>query len=80
MKKIKSLLICFLLMLTAFSSALAVPAFAESAVSQAAASASEISPLAEQTKTYYRTYNGRRQYRIWSITYQYWLTDWIDCP
>lgn len=80
MKKIKSLLICFLLMLTAFSSALAVPAFAEPAVSQAAASASEISPCAEQTKTYYRTYNGRRQYRIWSITYQYWLTDWIDCP
>lgn len=80
MKKIKSLLICFLLMLTAFSSALAVPAFAEPAVSQAAASATEISPLAEQTKTYYRNYNGRLQYRIWSITYRCWLTDWTDCP
>ena len=80
MKKIKSLLICFLLMLTAFSSALAVPAFAESAVSQAAAPATEISPRADETKTYYRTYNGRRQYRIWSVTRACWLTDWIDCP
>ncbi|MBE5862935.1 MAG: hypothetical protein E7295_08805 [Lachnospiraceae bacterium] len=26
----------------------------------------------------YRTYNGRRQRRLWSLTYQYWVTDWID--
>ena len=27
---------------------------------------------------YYRTYEGRRQKRLWSITYGYWVTDWID--
>jgi hypothetical protein len=27
---------------------------------------------------FYRTYEGRRQKRLWSLTYQYWVTDWID--
>lgn len=31
---------------------------------------------AEQTEWYYRTYNGHRQRRLWSITYGKWLTDW----
>ena len=26
----------------------------------------------------YRTYEGRRQKRLWSITYGHWVTDWID--
>jgi hypothetical protein len=26
----------------------------------------------------FRTYEGRRQKRLWSLTYQYWVTDWID--
>ncbi len=26
----------------------------------------------------YRTYNGKRQKRLWSVTYQKWLSDWID--
>jgi hypothetical protein len=26
----------------------------------------------------YRTYQGRRQRRLWSLTYGYWVTDWID--
>lgn len=25
----------------------------------------------------YRTYNGIQQKRLWSITYQKWLTDWL---
>ena len=25
-----------------------------------------------------RTYNGKRQKRLWSYTYQCWMTDWID--
>lgn len=28
---------------------------------------------------YFRMYNGREQMRLWSITYGYWVTDWIDC-
>lgn len=27
---------------------------------------------------YTRTYNGKLQKRLWSITYGVWLTDWID--
>lgn len=26
----------------------------------------------------YRTYNGKRQKRLWSVTYQKWLSDWVD--
>jgi len=37
-----------------------------------------ISPQAEETIWYTRYYNGKRQKRLWSITNQCWLTDWID--
>lgn len=33
----------------------------------------------EEFKWYYRTYNGHCQMRLWSLTYGYWVTDWIDC-
>ena len=32
----------------------------------------------EEYMWFYRTYNGRRQKRLWSITYGRWVTDWID--
>ncbi|MBR3018771.1 MAG: hypothetical protein IKH57_17095 [Clostridia bacterium] len=32
---------------------------------------------AEQTQWYYRINNGVLEKRLWSITYQRWLTDWI---
>lgn len=34
---------------------------------------------AESTEWRYRKYNGKWQKRLWSATYQRWLTDWIDC-
>lgn len=34
---------------------------------------------AEEVRWYFRTYNGVKQMRLWSLTYGYWLTDWIDC-
>lgn len=37
-----------------------------------------IMPLAEQTQWYYRTYNGQRQKRLWSLTRGIWLTDWMN--
>ena len=40
-------------------------------------SASEIVTRAEQIEYYFRYYNGKRQYRIWSITFGKWKTDWI---
>ena len=33
----------------------------------------------EMFKWYYRLYNGVKQKRLWSLTYGYWVTDWIDC-
>lgn len=33
----------------------------------------------EEVKWYYRTYNGVKQMRLWSLTYARWITDWIDC-
>ena len=38
----------------------------------------ENSTRAIETKWYYRTYNGVYQKRLWSLTDQKWLTDWID--
>lgn len=37
-----------------------------------------ISPLAEEFKVVYRYHDGKYQYRVWSLTYGYWVTDWID--
>ena len=33
---------------------------------------------AEEFMWFYRTYEGRRQKRLWSLTYQRWVTEWID--
>lgn len=32
----------------------------------------------EETIWYFRVHNGMNQMRLWSITYERWLTDWID--
>lgn len=32
---------------------------------------------AEETQWVFRCWNGLLQMRLWSITYGYWLTDWI---
>jgi hypothetical protein len=31
---------------------------------------------AEVTEWCFRVYNGQRQRRLWSVTYEYWITDW----
>lgn len=35
------------------------------------------STQAEETIWYFRTLNGKKQMRLWSLTYGKWLTDWI---
>lgn len=37
-----------------------------------------ISPTSEETVWYTRIYNGILQRRLWSLTYQKWLTEWED--
>lgn len=48
--------------------------------SQHVSAVAEVSgAYAQQTQWVYRTYEGRRQMRLWSITEGRWLTDWIGC-
>lgn len=61
---------------------LIAPAFAVSTspqLPQEAPSTQDIVPYAEQFITYFRTYNGVKQYRIWNITKGIWVTDWTNC-
>ncbi len=39
----------------------------------------EVSTMAVGTRWIYRTYNGKKQRRLWAIESATWLTDWIDC-
>ncbi|HBF2787047.1 TPA: hypothetical protein STX52_000594 [Clostridioides difficile] len=41
-------------------------------------SSKSIDVKAEQTRWYYRIHNGKKQKRLWSLTYGYWKTDWIN--
>ena len=41
------------------------------------AAGSTVSPQAEETMWVHRIYNGNYEKRLWSITYNKWLTDWI---
>lgn len=75
MKRIK-LLIPVLLTVVALSS---TPVLAANISTLSISTEDSISPLTEEVKWVYRTYNGVLQMRLWSITYGYWLTDWIDC-
>lgn len=40
---------------------------------------SQVEPRVNQVVWVHRTYNGKEQKRLWSYTYQMWMTDWIDC-
>ncbi|MGX9755331.1 hypothetical protein ACWYRQ_03595 [Clostridioides difficile] len=42
------------------------------------ASSKSVDTKAEQLKWYYRIHNGKKQKRLWSITYGYWKTNWIN--
>lgn len=79
MKKLISIILSFVLLVS-----LSIPAFAETASQPVE---DEIVFVAkdlgepgrpEETQWYYRiTDDGLIQMRLWSITYGYWLTDWI---
>lgn len=76
MRKAKIMVPMLLMMLSL--SALSVPV-TENPVTITAKTQPEISPMANEVEWIYRTYNGKEQKRLWSKTYNCWLTDWIDC-
>lgn len=58
---------------------LSLPAFADGSRSAAEDAGNREASVerAEQTEWRYRVYNGQPQKRLWSITYERWLTDWM---
>lgn len=72
-KKLLTSLIIVLLSLNV----LPINAAAE-AVTPTAISEESVTPASEETVWYNRIYNGKLQRRLWSLTYQKWLTEWED--
>lgn len=77
MKKIVSLLMSLVLFVS-----LTVPAFADfvndSMQDETVVVSSDTGGTRlEETEWYYRIADGLFQKRLWSLTYGYWLTDWI---
>ena len=69
----------FLLWLVTLSllfSICSLPSFAAEPTSSE--SQATVEPRTDEVVWYTRTYNGKLQKRLWSITYGVWLTDWID--
>ena len=78
MKKLVCLLLSFILLIS-----LSVPAFAvfandptDEKIVSGPVDPNDPSRL-EETIWYYRVADGLIQKRLWSLTYGYWLTDWI---
>lgn len=42
--------------------------------------AGDVSVQREEVRIYYRMNDGVEQMRLWSITYQRWISDWVDVP
>jgi len=47
-------------------------------IPQDTANDQEVVARAEETEWVFRKHDGKIQKRLWSNTYQKWLTDWID--
>lgn len=74
-KYLSSIIIITLVVISLMGTAVAVDRHQES---YPAISYTEFSARAEQTEWKHRVYNGKLQKRLWSITYNKWLTDWMD--
>lgn len=72
MKKFASMLLAIIICF-----AVSIPALAAEQPGYTETAGGEIVVYAVQTQWYYRVYNGQAQKRLWSITYGYWLTDWM---
>lgn len=56
-----------------------IPAFAANNFLYSSQSSEALPLRADEYITYYRIYNGVRQYRIWNATDAVWVTPWLDC-
>ena len=69
---ISCLILCFLLI---------EPCYVKAADTQTESVPNKTQSMArsEETRWVYRELNGIKQKRLWSLTYGYWKTDWINC-
>lgn len=75
--KFKKIIICAVLVLLLCCS-FVTPAFAAPYDSSPAETTDASNGArAEQTKWYYRVNNGIMEKRLWSLTNEVWLTDWM---
>lgn len=74
MKLLRIIILVLLISATLFTSAFAVNPRVQPVTQQ---ETSAVEPRAEETIWYYRTIDGVKQMRLWSLTYGRWLTDWI---
>ena len=72
----RRLLVCLVACVMALS--FAVPAMAAEVASKYTVVEEEVAPRSDMTQIYFRTYNGRLQFRVWSITNGRWLTEWTN--
>lgn len=75
MKTIKTIIISILICMSLFGSVSA--AGVQRPETEPQIESGTIQPRGEETRWYYRTVDGVKQMRLWSITYGRWLTDWI---
>lgn len=78
MKKVKLLVVLILVFVLQIAGSVTAQAVENNAFSNSTENMTTVSPRADKYVTYYRTYNGHRQYRIWNATKKFWVTDWID--
>jgi hypothetical protein len=78
MKRFISLVLALMICLSVSTAAFADQSIPEDGSGLAASDDFGEPTRAEETCWYFRTVNGIRQMRLWSITYGRWLTDWID--
>jgi hypothetical protein len=76
----KKVLLIFLL-ISVVTLSFAVPAMANAVVEteqMKVIAEQEVVPFSEQTQIFYRTYNGRLQFRVWGVISARWLTPWTN--
>ncbi len=76
----KKFVVWLLVLIMAFAINVVPALAATDATSSNVSAQTEINPRAEETVWVVRVVDGKRQRRLWSITYGEWLTDWMDWP
>lgn len=72
--RMKKGLLYILLAVLVFSN---IPSNAYSVSQETTSNVNIVEPQSEEVRWYYRDILGGKQKRLWSLTYGYWITDWI---